>query len=158
MKYLFLFFVLIPFIGAIDQSPIASFTCQLCSVGNALANYFLPDGRTCTDLDAAFIALGKNGCFGLQNITSQNLTLPQPPMKLGAPGNEIIDPFLTEMEKWLIVGLTFAGVVMILIIVAAVVIVWCVLRRNSAEDIANLRADAAASEGPMSKNHVYYYS
>lgn len=64
-KVLFVLLFFVSAIHSLDQSPIASFACQLCSSGNALALQIIPEGYTCTDLDIALRNLGKSGCFGL---------------------------------------------------------------------------------------------
>lgn len=57
---------------AIDESPIASFTCQLCSSGSPISSILLPPGTTCTDLDLAMQNIGRGGCSGLIGITLVN--------------------------------------------------------------------------------------
>lgn len=49
-------------VDALDQSPIATLTCQLCLSGNALAYTLLPNGTTCQDLDIALRNIGRSGC------------------------------------------------------------------------------------------------
>jgi hypothetical protein len=69
-KSLFFLLFFAGFALALDESPMASFVCQLCSSGSPLAQQLLPVGMTCLDLDAAMQNIGKDGCLSLRNITA----------------------------------------------------------------------------------------
>lgn len=71
---LFLFLIFCGLVQAIDQYPIATWTCNLCATGSPLSSVFLPPGRTCSDLDTAMKNLGKSGCTGLSLQSQTNIT------------------------------------------------------------------------------------
>lgn len=74
MRTLFLLFILGRLTLGIDESPIATWTCNLCATGNFLATLLLPNGTTCVDLDIAMTAMGKRGCTALALQGATNAT------------------------------------------------------------------------------------
>lgn len=69
MKILLLVLVFcVAICSSIDESPVASLTCQFCSSGATFfTSRLLPNGMSCLDLDAAMRNIGKSGCFGLRS-------------------------------------------------------------------------------------------
>jgi hypothetical protein len=122
---------------AVDQSPIASLACQMCSSGSPLSAKILPPGTTCVDLDIAMQNIGKDGCFGLQGALEEEGIDQNNATEVWAYAQELEDELDSEKAKnrnliLVIVGLS---VTVVATCVGSGVIVWCLVKKDSEEEV-----------------------
>lgn len=116
---------------AVDQAPMATFVCALCSAGSPLSQTFLPEGQTCTDLDIAMKNLGKPGCFGLEGSLSSIIDITNA-TQLYEETQRLEAALAAEQLKNrnLLIAVICLGVGVGVVIVAAFVVVWCLWKRD----------------------------